>query len=124
MTPPRLRTALTQLPLSGDLRSRTLRWRPSQMSDTDQEQHNARRIPAHPEQHQPPPSAPRQRPEHTTTADPPPRYLLIPSPRRQTPTKNDTTIDGPGRLPAVRRMYKIRRRAAGGEAGRPGAQGW
>ena len=86
MTPPRLRTALAQLPTEGDIRTRTLRWLPNQMSDPEQEQHNARRIPAPPEQHQPPPSAPRQRPERTITAEPP-RHRLMPAPHPQTSAK-------------------------------------
>ena len=93
MTPPRLRTALTQLPTEGDIRTRTLRWLPRQMSGTYQDQHDARRIPAHPERPQPPSSAHRQRPEHTTTAEPP-RHHLITIPRRQTPNKTDPPIYG------------------------------
>ena len=93
MTPPRLRTALAQLPTEGDIRTRTLRWLPRQMSDPDQDQHDARRIPAHPGRHQPPSSAPRQRPEHTTTAEPA-SHRLITTPRRHTPNKTGTPMQG------------------------------
>ncbi len=86
MTPPRLRTALAQLPTEGDIRTRTLRWLPRQMSGTYQEQNDARRIPAHPGRFQPPSSAPRQRPERTTTSEPP-RHRLMPTPHPQTPAK-------------------------------------